>query len=153
MKRTQRTGRLRPAVLLLFALFTVSCATGGGAREELKVKKLLKEEVNQFNSDIRWQDYEHAQVFVPKGRMAQYWSETDRMKRNVRLTDFELRNMEFSEDRRSASVALHYQYWSPESPILRSVTISQTWSYDELRKVWKVEDTGFSAIARTSSDD
>jgi hypothetical protein len=152
MKRTIRPASplLRLCVIFFFALVTVSCATGGGHGEQ-KAKKLLKEEIDQFNSDIRWQDYQHAEVFVPKSQVDRYWSETDRMKRDIRLTDFEVRNVEFSEDVHSARVLVHFQYWSLESPILRSVTVHQKWRFDELRKVWHVTNTGFGAITRTSS--
>ncbi len=117
----------------------------------IKRKQLLKESVDRFNEDIRWQDYEQAQAFVPKAQRERYWAEADRLKHDIRLTEYEVRDVSFSEDERYAAVILHYQYWSLESPILRSVTLTQTWSFDEKKKAWEVEKTGFKAIAEPCS--
>lgn len=155
MKRTTRTGSrvLRISFLIFFSLLTVSCATGGGHKDVQKIKKLLQAEIDQFNGDIRWQDYEAAKAFVSKAGIQRYWAQTDRIKRDIRLTDFEVRDVGFSDDNRSARVLLHYQYWSLASPILKTANITQTWRYEELKKVWKVSDTGLGAIIRASSQD
>ncbi len=155
MKRTTRTGSrvLRLFFLIFFSLITVSCATGGGHKDVQKIKKLLQTEIDQFNSDIRWQDYEAAKAFVQKAGVERYWAQTDRIKRDIRLTDFEVRDVNFSADGRSARVLLHYQYWSLASPILKSANIAQTWRYDGQKKVWKVTDTGLGAIIKAASED
>ena len=154
MKRTIVIGSALPrlCIIFFFALATVSCATGGSGHGDQKVKKLLSEEVDQFNNDIRWQDFDSAVAFILKANVEHYWSEADRMKRDIRLTEYEVRSIEFSEDCRSVRVLLHFQYWSVDSPILRSVTVTQRWCYDESKKVWKVNDTGFGAIIRASSE-
>ena len=151
MKWTTRTGSLmlRLSIIIFFSLLTASCATG--KHGDQKIRQLLKESVDQFNEDMRWQVYEQAQAFVPKAQREHYWAEADRLKHDIRLTEYEVRDISFSEDERSAAVILHYQYWSVESPTLRSVTITQTWFYDEHTKAWKVKKTGFKSIAEPSS--
>ncbi len=150
MKRTTRTGGpiVRLCVLFFFALVTASCATAGHRAQ--KIRESLKAPLDAFNSDIRWQDFEHAEIFVPKTRVEHYWAEMDRLKRNIRLTDYEVRDIEFSENNRFATVTLHCEYWLLNSPILRNVNVTQTWRFNDLKEMWQVRDTGFKKIIEAS---
>jgi hypothetical protein len=151
MKRTIRTGSRLPRICAIFflALITLSCATAG--HKDLKVKKALTQSVDMFNSDIRWQDYDAARTFIPKIQEDRYWAEIDRMKHDIRLTEYEVRDIVFSENCLIAWVTVHYQYWSLQSPILRNATVKQTWRFEEPKNAWKVTDTGFRAITVNSS--
>lgn len=153
MEATTKTcGRiLRISIMGFLALMTASCATAGS--REHKIKQSLNPMVQSFNSDIRWQDFQGAEVFVPKDQDASYWAQVDRLKRDIRLTEFEIRDIEFSRHDRLARVIVHYRYWRLDSPILRGVTVTQTWRYfkDHKEGMWKVSDSGLEALTGTFS--
>ena len=161
MKRTTRTGSptLRLLAIFLFALITLSCASA--AHKEEETRQSLKVAVEAFDGDIRWQDFQSAAAFVPKGQKERYWTEMDAMKEEIRLTDFELRDIEYSDHDQSARVIVHFQYWRMDSPILKSVILTQTWRYQcELKKtkehkarkaMWQVSDTGFKSLTGVSA--
>ncbi len=144
------TRLLKTSLLLFVALMTLSCATAAGP--DRRAKKLLKQSVDLFNGDIRWQDYETAKKFIPQTQGNSFWAQMDRMKRDIRLTDYEIRDIAFCENGLSATAKVHYQYWSVESPILRNATITQKWRFNERKKIWQVIEPGFKAIRKNSSD-
>ncbi|MGC9195945.1 MAG: hypothetical protein ACP5IL_10885 [Syntrophobacteraceae bacterium] len=153
MKMVIRSGSLRRVrffVIVLLGLATVSCASM--EHTDAKIKQLLKLSADSFNSSIRWQEYKEAKNFVPQMDEDRYWAEVDRMKHDIRLTDYQIRDIDFSEKNRFAKVDVLYQYWSLESPVLRSATITQKWRFNKEKSTWQVVDPGFSTIKKISSD-
>lgn len=136
--------------IVLLGLVTVSCASLGHTDE--KIKQLLKLSADSFNSDIRWQEYKEAKNFVPQSEEDRYWAEVDRMKRDIRLTEYQIRDIDFSEKNRFATVNIQYQYWSLESPVLRSATLTQKWRFNKHKSTWQVVDPDFNAIRKISSN-
>jgi hypothetical protein len=148
-----RSGGLRQVrfiLIVLLGLTTVSCASMGTS--DAKIKQLLKLSADSFNSSIRWQEYKEAKNFVPQIEEDRYWAEVDRMKHDIRLTDYQIRDIDFSEKNRFAKVEVLYQYWSLESPVLRSATITQKWRFNKKKSTWQIVDPGFSSIRKISSN-
>ena len=86
--------------------------------------------------------------FRASGKKEQFWAEADRFKGKIRISDYEVRQVDSKGKGGLATAILHLQYWRPESPILQSVTFTQKWYYTEKDKLWRVSDTGFEAITR-----
>jgi hypothetical protein len=149
MKQTGKTDskKLRVSLILFLALIVASCASTG--RQEKKLEELLKLSVDAFNGAFRWEDYVQAAAFVPKDKEERFWAEVDKFKGKIRITDYEVREVEFKDERSSGTAILHFQYWRPASPTLESVTFTQKWYYSEKDKLWKVSDSGFGAITKT----
>ena len=151
---------------LLFPMFMVSCtplligqaavqgtevvavAAASAASEDRN--KDLKDSIQAFNNAFKFEDYPRAFLLVSPDKKETFWSEADRMKGQIQLAEYELRDIQFDEKKHRATIILNFQYWRTESPILKSVSLSQEWQYFEKNKTWRVGDSGFEAILSNS---
>ena len=86
---------------------------------------------------------------MPADKKEHFWAEVDRFKGKIRITDYNLREVEQKDKSASANAILYFQFWRLESPTLQAVTFTQKWSFDQKEKQWKVSDSGFRAITKT----
>src|SRR5271157_1411746 len=152
MTQTGKTGprKLRLPFILFLALIAASCAsTGGQEKQDKKLEASLRLSVDAFNSAFRWEDYTGAETFVPKGKKEQFWAEVDKFKGKIRITDFNLREVELTDKNTSANAILNFQFWRLESPTLQTLTFTQKWHYTEKDKQWKLSDSGFGVITKS----
>ena len=154
--------------ILLILLSTVSCSPlflGEAASEGAQLvvgtavvcsasttehDKNLKGSVKAFNEAFRSEDYAQASVFVSPDKKEKFWSEVDRFQGKIRLAEYELRDMQLDEKKSHATAILYFQYWRPESPIIKTVSFTQKWQYSEKDKKWRVSDSGFEAFPSNS---
>lgn len=152
--------------VLLLSLSVVSCTpmlVGQAALEGTKAvasaayaestedaDKNFKNSVRVFNEAFKFEDYVQASALVSPGKKEEFWSEADRFKGKIRLTEYELREIQFDEKKLHATVILHFQYWRTESPTLKGASLSQKWQYSEKDKTWNVSNSGFEAIPSDS---
>ena len=154
--------------MLLILLSAVSCASvlvGEAASEGAKLivgvaavssastedhDKNLKGSLKAFNEAFRSEDYSQASVFVSPDKKEKFWSEVDRFQGKIRLAEYELRDMQVDKKNNYATAILYFQYWRPESPILKTVSFTQKWQYSEKDKTWRVSDSGFEAFPSNS---
>ena len=152
--------------MLLILLSTVSCAymvagqaasqgailvaTAAASASTEDHDKKLKDSVKDFNEAFRFEDYAQASVFISPDNKERFWSEVDRFKGKIRLAGYELRDMQLDEKKSHATAILYFQYWRPESPILKTVSFTQKWQYFEKDKAWRVSDSGFTAFPSSS---
>ena len=154
--------------MLLFLLSAVSCApilageaasqgtllvVGVAAASSASTEdhdKNLKGSVKAFNEAFRIEDYAQASVFVSPDKKEKFWSEVDRFQGKIRITEYELRDMQLDEKKNHATAIMYFQYWRIESPILETVSFTQKWQYSEKDKTWGVSDTGFEAFPSNS---
>jgi len=150
--------------ILLILLSTVSCSPlflGEAASEGAQLvvgtavvcsasttehDKNLKGSVKAFNEAFRSEDYAQASVFVSPDKKEKFWSEVDRFQGKIRITEYELRDMQLDEKKNHATAILNVQFWRPESPILKTISFTQKWQYSEKDKTWRVSDSGFEAF-------
>jgi hypothetical protein len=149
MTQSLKTGlrRLRLPFILILALIAASCASTGG--QDKKRGESLKVSVDEFNSAFKWEEYTEAAAFVPSDKKEHFWAEVDRFKGKIRITDYNLREVDQKDKSTSANAILYFQFWRLESPTLQTVTFTQKWSFDQKEKQWKVSDSGFGAITKT----
>ncbi|MFZ0927959.1 MAG: hypothetical protein WAN11_05140 [Syntrophobacteraceae bacterium] len=150
MTQTEKTGsrKLWLPFILFLAVLVTSCASTGG--QEKKSENSLKLSVDIFNGAFRWEDYAEAAAYVPADKKERFWAVTDKLKGKVRITDFNLREVEFKDKSHTANAILQFQFWRFESPTLQTVTFTQKWYFIEKEKQWKVSDSGFGAITNTN---
>ena len=151
-----RNGKITPRkvwiiFILFLALVPASCASTG-THDEKKLLELLKASIETYTSAFRWEDYDAAAAFVPADRKEQFWAEVDRFKGKIRLIDFQVREVKRAENGNRATAVVYFQYWRPESPTVQTATFTQKWYFPETGKtakerLWKVSDSGFSAIS------
>ena len=149
MTQSAKTGpiRLRLPFILFLALIVASCASIGS--QDKKHEDSLKLSVDAFNTAFRCEEYTEAAFYVPADKKEHFWAEADRFKGKIRITDFNLREVELKDKSTSANPILYFQFWRLESPILKTVTLTQKWYFDQKDKRWKVSDSGFGAITKT----
>lgn len=167
----EKDGKTSSLILALFAmvlilLSTASCAyviAGQAACQGALVvatmaasassedhDKNLKDSVEAFNGAFRSEDYKQASVFVSPDKKEKFWSEVDRFQGKIRIADYELRDMQLDEKKKSATAIFCSQYWRAESPTLKTVSFKQNWQYSEKDKTWRVSDSGFEAFPSNS---
>jgi hypothetical protein len=148
MKRTLQSDPKKPMslLILLLALVVASCASSES--REKKQEEVLRASVDTFNSAFKWEDYIQAAVFVAPDKKQLFWEQADKFKGKIRLTDYELREVELKDKGATATAILHFQYWRLDSPTLRSITLTQKWYYTSKDKQWRVSESGYSAITR-----
>jgi hypothetical protein len=146
MKKTEKTGRkMVTSILVLFVALTIaSCASTEG--EQTKNENSLKQAVESFNDSFRYEDYTTAAAFVPRDKREEFWAEADRFKGRIRLSEFELREVQCTGKGDLGTALLHFQYWRPEAPVLKSVTFTQRWVFSVKEKIWRVVYSGYDAI-------
>ncbi len=152
--------------MLLILLSTVSCAyiwagqaasqgamlvaTAAAAASCEDHDNNMKSSVKAFNEAFRFEDYAQASGFVSPDKKENFWSEVDRFQGKIRITEYELRDIQLDEKKNHATAILYVQYWRPESPILQTVSFAQKWQYSEKDKTWRVTDSGFEAFPSSS---
>jgi hypothetical protein len=167
----EKDGKASSLILTLFAMLlillsTVSCAyimagqaavqgtvlvaTAAAAASAEDHDKNLKDSVKAFNEAFRFEDYAQASVFVCPDKKEKFWSEADRFQGKIRLAEYELRDVQLDEKKNHATAIMCFQYWRPESPILKTVSFTQKWQYFEKEKTWRVSDSGFEAFPPNS---
>ncbi len=139
--------KLKLGLIIFLSVTLASCASIGG-REENKKARLLNESVDAFNSSFRWEDYKEASSFVSPNKKELFWTEVDKFKGKIRLSDYQIREVNYEKGCPSATAIVYFQYWRPDDPTLQTVTFSQTWYYSEKQEMWKVGDSGFGAILK-----
>lgn len=133
-------------LILLLALMAASC--GSYESQEKKQEELFRASVDAFNSAFRWEDYAQAAVYVSPDKKEQFWEQADKFKGKIRLTDYELREVELQDKGTRGRAILRFQYWRLDSPTLQSITFTQKWYYIPKDKRWRVSDSGYGAITR-----
>ncbi len=150
-----QTGKTAPRKLwVLFILFLALALTAcaSAERAEEKTMQSLNASVEAFNSAFRWEDYSSAAAFVPADKKDLFWAEVDRFKGKIRLIEYQVREVHHAENGNRATAVVYFQYWRPESPTVQTATFTQKWYFPETGKtakerLWKVSDSGFSAIS------
>ncbi len=150
MTQTGKTGpkKLWLPLILFLALIMASCASTGS--QEKKLDDSVKLSIEAFNSAIKWEEYTEAATFVPTDKKEQFWAVMDKLKGKIRITEYNLREVERKEKRLSADAILQFQFWRLESPTLQTVTFTQKWYFTEKDKQWRVGYSGLGAITHTN---
>ncbi|MGA2027038.1 MAG: hypothetical protein ABSH17_08225 [Syntrophobacteraceae bacterium] len=151
MTQSAKTGprRLRLPFILFLALIVASCASTG--RQDKKLGESLTLSVDAFNSAFRAEEYTEAAAFVPADKKEHFWAEVDRFKGKIRISDYNVREIEHKDKSTSANPIVYFQFWRLDSPTLQTVTFTQKWYFDQKDKQWKVSDSGFGAITKTGA--
>ncbi len=146
-KILNRLFAIMPVLFLCLLLASCGIMGAGGGRD--KMEKGLKESVDAFNFAFRWEEYTNASAFLPASRKADYWCLVDTFKGRLRIVDFEIREIEHQKGSLKGTAIVSYQYYLSAAPTLEKATFTQSWYFTEADKTWKVEKSGFDAIAKT----
>lgn len=121
----------------LCALFClISCSTWGKPKND---KAGLYESVKTFNDAIRWEDYRVASTFMPPSAKDTYWEQVDELQKNVRIMEFEVREITVEPEKLRGEAYVRCQYFHTNNPKLLTRNLKQSWRYSEEDKAWSVE--------------
>ncbi len=106
----------------------------------------LKRSIDEFNEALQFKDYSQALAFMVPDKRNAFWPLADRLKQKLDIAKYEVRDLELDKTKRNATVSLYVEYWRPECPIVKGVSLKQKWQYSEKDKKWEVGVTGFEAF-------
>ncbi len=110
------------ALALAVALETVACGAAFKGQGEQ-----LKEEVVQFNENVRWGRYRAAARWVPGKHRDQWVRQMERAGQVFRITDYEVTPVEITED--LAVMYVDVSYHRVNGVLLEKSRRKQTWKY------------------------
>lgn len=137
---------IRHTLLLLIltcAVFLPACSTLGGKKNDMKN---LTKAVEAFNTALRWGDFKMASALVAPALQEQFWQQSDILEKNIRLTEYDIRNISMAAEGQSTPVIVRYRYYYTNNPQLRTVTVRQDWHYSEVAEGWQLTHTGLDAL-------
>ncbi|HOI95150.1 MAG TPA: hypothetical protein PK250_10645 [Syntrophobacter fumaroxidans] len=130
-------------IIVLAALITASC---GMATKEEKQHEQFVAAIDGYNAAFRWQDYKTASGFVDPANQEAFWKEADAFLKEVRIMDYEIRNVSFEANGLRGTVFINCRFYLTREPSLQSKMIRQTWQFLEKPKTWQVTNSGYQAI-------
>ena len=125
------------------ALIVGAAASSASARDQ---NEDLKLSIDGFNEALQFKDYSQALAFIVPDKRNTFWPMADRLKQKIDIAKYEVRDLELDKEKHNATVSLHVEYWRPECPIVKGVSLTQKWQYSAKDKKWEVSDTGFEAF-------
>ncbi len=135
-------------------LIVLSLMIAGGCSESFTTtfthRKLNADEyrraVESFNDAIRWREFNAAAAFVAPQQLDAYWKLADALNEYIRVSDYQVQQMDFNQKARSGMVVLRYRFYHPQDPRMRTKDFHQKWSYDEVAKNWSVIQSGLQTM-------
>ena len=127
---------MRFSGLTFLALLMV--LTGCASMEKSQKTDSLKSESRQFAKALRWGDYEAAiiRTRLPEGEKMDV--DLDYLK-NIRVTKAETSPPLMSDDLMEGEVILYLDYYHELRNSVNSMTVKQSWVYDEEQEQWYCE--------------
>lgn len=138
----QRASRKKYAVFFTVCLYgllastLISCSTFGKGKKNNN--ETLAETVEAFDNGIRWEEYKAASALLIPSERDEFWDLTDRIQKNIRIMDIQVRDVTLSEDKLGGKAVLRYRYYSPSDPYLRTKTIHLKLRFFEKEKAWHI---------------
>jgi hypothetical protein len=114
---------MRALLALLALLFALGCASASdplGHRDALEVAQ------KRYTNLIRWRDAERAVQFVDPSLRDQFLAHAGELE-NLEISDYELGEIEYDEDGKTARVEVTYRGYALNQLIERKVRVTQEW--------------------------
>ena len=128
---------MRNLLLLLFiAISLISCASIAS----MQSREAFDLSLEKYNQLVRWSEFDRAALFSAAS-INEEFRERAKAARNVRITDYQVINVNYDEKAQEASAVVTLSYYILTSGIVNKVTDNQKWVYiDEGGvKTWKLK--------------
>jgi hypothetical protein len=145
----ERPGRTIAAISMLLSILMLASGCVSAITDRKLNDEGLREAVTIFNDAIRWRDYQQALVWVPPQQRDVFWKQTDAVQDNLRIVDYQILRLDFSERTTIGSTDLRYRYYSLTNPRIESVTLHQKWRWDEVNHQWLVVQSDLETLVDT----
>lgn len=102
-----------------------------------KAGQTLAESVRAYNEGLRWERFANAAVYVPPRERTQFVDDADARANDLRITEYEIVNVEKASDR-TAEVLIKISWYLDSEGLLRETQAKQTW--ERQGKTWLIVD-------------
>lgn len=139
-----RNGRWLAVVSMVMAFaLTGACAA---LSKNKNTRKTLSTAVEGFNTALRWGDFKVASTFVAPDFQEQFWRQSDIMEGRIRLTEYDIRYITWTENERTSPVIIRFRYYTTNDPTIQTETVRQVWRYNEQAQGWQLIQSGLDAL-------
>lgn len=121
-------------IVLAAALVTVACAAIFDFRRE----ELFEDISKRYGRLIRWAEFDAARPYLAADAPV----ERGTVSGNVRVTDYEVKQVVYAEDKRQALQTVRITYFKQDSPRLRTIDDLQVWEFSADKGAWLLK-SGF----------
>ena len=122
-------------VLFLGIGLFAGCVSSGFTKDRLIT---LEDAIQSYVSGIRWQHYEILDTLV-RPRNGQSKPVSREFLNSARITRYEVRRRQLSEDGLTAKVTIKFNYYYPDDNVIRTLNDQQGWWYEEESQRWFLE--------------
>jgi hypothetical protein len=126
--------------------FTFGCSSLGLSNRKMNSED-FRAAVTTFNDAIRWRDYQTALLWIVPQQQEAFWKQTDDIQERVRVIDYEIIRVDFSERTAIGTVDLRYRVYHLTDPRIQVKTLHQKWRYEESQKNWRVAHADLQILA------
>ena len=120
--------------VLLCGLLLAGCASVFDFRRE----EVFEDSAKRYGRLIRWSDFESAKSYLAPAEPGPKTT----LPKNVRVTDYEVREMVYAEGKRRVMQIVDISYFQASDPRLKTVQDQQVWEFDNDREAWLLK-SGF----------
>jgi hypothetical protein len=106
----------------------------------------LREAVVKFNDAVRWRDYQQAALWVSAVQQEAYWRQTEDLRDDVRIVDYQIQRVDYDANTASGLVTLRYRFYKVQNPQLQFKNVQQRWQYDEQEANWRIVQSGLAIL-------
>lgn len=137
MNSVIRTPRMNAAIPLLCLVLPIliSCSTFSEKKND---ESHLAQNIEAFNSALRWEEYKIAAAMLPPHLLDEFWRQADAVQGHMRIMDFEIRNILLEQGGFYGTAMLRFRYYYRNDPQVRTKTLRQQWRFLEKEKKWQV---------------
>ena len=118
------------------ALLIIVVALGCGA-PQVKSENDLSESIRQFNDGVRWERFAVAASSIPPPQRAQFVDEMDERASDLKITDYEVVNVD-ARGPREAHVQIKLSWYKASEGTVHETHAVQTW--ERHGKIWWMVD-------------
>jgi len=127
------------AKTFLLALLIVVCATACGSAGMKSRVSSLDDTMRQYSKLVRWAEYEAAaKHIVFRDREPEVLDNA--ALRDIRVTKYSEIDRTINEEATEATIRVRIEFYDEDSAVIRTISDTQTWWYDEESKRWFLDD-------------
>jgi hypothetical protein len=141
---------MRTALVLFAASICLASAGCISVADPLGHRDALEEAQKRYTDLIRWRDAERAAVFVEPELRKKFLEYAEALETLV-ISDYELGDLEFGEDDKTATISVTYRGYSLSHLIERKIRVTQEWHRNE-EDSWLVRPDLEDVVAKLRGD-
>lgn len=111
---------------------------------------VVEEQIHTFHQHMRWGRYDEAASFLPEDNREPFLDELE-AEGDWRITEYEVESIELETGNTEATVIVWTQFYALPSTIVDEKTWRERWVYDDVLRIWQLQEREESRRRRRSS--